>query len=120
MKIHTFAVGIAQFALILFALVGCATEVIRTSSLPVATFQARPQYPFDMRRQGIGGEVVVGFIVDTEGRPVELYVVSSTRKEFEPAAVQAVSKWKFKPGMVNDRPVYTRMQVPIFFALNQS
>ena len=45
-------------------------EVFDLSKLdqqPVARFQARPQYPFEMRRAGIAGEVVVDFIVDNNG-----------------------------------------------------
>jgi protein TonB len=71
-----------------------------------------------MRRQGISGEVTVGFIVDAEGVPRELYVVKSSNKAFEPSALNSVSKWRFRPGMVNEKPVYTRMQVPLVFNIN--
>ena len=39
--------------------------------------------------------------------------------QFEAAAVQAVSKWKFKPGRKGGRDVPTHMQVPIVFTLNE-
>ena len=34
-------------------------------------------------------------------------------------AVQAVSKWKFRPGRKNGHAVFTHMQVPIVFTLNE-
>lgn len=34
---------------------------------PVATFQTRPQYPAELRNVGVGGTVVVDFIVDANG-----------------------------------------------------
>ena len=86
---------------------------------PVPKFQARPQYPFEMRRAGIAGEVVVDFIVDANGDVQNAYAVKMSQREFESAAVQAVMKWKFKPGRKGGRNVNTHMQVPIVFTLNE-
>ena len=86
---------------------------------PVPKFQARPQYPFEMRRAGIAGEVVVDCIVDTAGDVQNAYALRSSQREFEAAAVQAVAKWKFKPGRKGGRDVPTHMQVPIVFTLNE-
>lgn len=97
-------------------------EVFDLSKLdqqPQARFQARPQYPFEMRRAGIAGEVVVDFIVDSNGDVQNAYSIKSSQREFEAAAVLAVSKWKFKPGRKGGRNVNTHMQVPIVFTLNE-
>jgi protein TonB len=97
-------------------------EVFDLSKLdqqPQARFQARPQYPFEMRRAGIAGEVVVDFIVDSNGDVQNAYSIKSSQREFESAAVLAVSKWKFKPGRKGGRNVNTHMQVPIVFTLNE-
>jgi RNA polymerase sigma factor (sigma-70 family) len=87
---------------------------------PAPRFQARPQYPADMRAAGIGGQVVVDFIVDTNGDVQKAYAVRSSQREFEAAAIEAVSKWKFKAGQKGGRDVLTHMQVPIVFTLNGS
>jgi periplasmic protein TonB len=94
-------------------------DISMLDQTPVARFQARPQYPFEMRRAGISGEVVVDFIVDTNGDVQNAYALRSSQREFEAAAVQAVSKWKFKPGRKGGRDVPTHMQVPIVFTLNE-
>ena len=86
---------------------------------PVPRLQGRPTYPFEMRRAGIAGEVVVDFIVDTNGDVQNAYALRSSQREFEAAAVQAVSKWKFKAGRKGGRDVPTHMQVPIVFTLNE-
>ena len=86
---------------------------------PVPQYQARPNYPFEMRRAGIAGEVTVDFIVDPEGNVVNAYALKSSQHEFEAAAVQAVSKWKFKAGRKAGKAVPTHMQVPIVFTLNE-
>ena len=101
---------------------GKGVEVFDISKLdqaPVAKVQARPQYPFEMRRAGIAGEVLVDFIVDSNGDVRNAYSARSSQREFEAAAVQAVSKWKFRPGKKGGRAVNTHMQVPIVFTLNE-
>jgi protein TonB len=85
---------------------------------PSPRVRTPPQYPFEMRRAGINGEVVVDFIVDANGDVQNAYAVKSTQREFEQPAVQAVSKWKFKAGRKGGRNVNTHMQVPIVFSLN--
>jgi TonB family protein len=84
---------------------------------PSPRFQARPRYPFEMRRNGIGGEVLVDLIVNELGDVVNPTALRSTREEFEAAAVQAVAQWKFKPGVKNGQPVMTHLQIPIVFTL---
>jgi protein TonB len=92
-------------------------DISKLDQAPVAKFQARPTFPFEMRRAGISGEVQVDFIVDTDGNVRNAFAVHSSQREFEAPAVQAVSKWKFRPGRKNGHAVFTHMQVPIVFTL---
>jgi protein TonB len=94
-------------------------DVTMLDQRPVPRYQARPQYPFEMRRNGTTGEVVVDFIVDTRGEVQNAFALRSSHREFEGAAVQAVSKWRFRPGRKDGRDVPTHMQVPIVFTLNE-
>jgi protein TonB len=99
---------------------GKGIEIFDPSKLdqvPIPRVRVNPQYPFEMRRAGITGEVLVEFIVDSNGDVRNAFAVRSTQREFETAAVQAVSKWKFKPGRKGGRNVNTRMQQPISFSL---
>jgi TonB family protein len=95
-------------------------DISKLDQTPVARFQARPQYPLEMRRAGITGEVVVEFVVDVNGDVINATALRSSRTEFEAAAVAAVSKWKFKPGRKGGRDVNTRLQVPIVFTMNDA
>jgi periplasmic protein TonB len=85
---------------------------------PVPRVQGRPQYPFEMRRLGLGGTVVVDFIVDSNGEVRNASALRSTNGGFESSAVAAVAKWKFKAGRKNGHAVATHMQVPIGFVLD--
>ncbi|MBI3884686.1 MAG: energy transducer TonB [Opitutae bacterium] len=93
-------------------------DIANLDQAPSPKFQPQPNYPFEMRRAGVSGEVTVAFIVGSSGAVVEAYAVKSTQREFEAPAVQAVLKWQFRPGRKNGRAVNTRMQVPIVFNLN--
>ena len=102
---------------------GKGIEVFDINTLdqkPTPRVQIQPQYPFEMRRAGIEGEVVVEFIVDTNGDVRNPFIVRSTQREFEAAAIQAVSKWKFRPGKKGGRVVNTgRVQQLITFKINE-
>ena len=87
--------------------------------IPVPRYQAKPVYPFEMSRAGITGEVVVEFVVDVQGDVREAFAKKSTQREFEAAAIQAVSKWKFRPGKKGGKAVNTRMSVPMVFNLSE-
>jgi periplasmic protein TonB len=93
-------------------------DISKIDSVPRPTAQARPDYPPDLRRYGISGQVRVDFIVDTQGNVRNAYALDSTNPDFEDAAVRAVAKWKFKPGRKGDRAVNVHMQVPIVFSVN--
>ena len=85
---------------------------------PAPRTPIQPFYPQEMSRAGINGEVVVGFIVDSEGNVQSPYVVSSTHREFEAEALRAVSRAKFKPGRKNGAYVSTRnVRLPIVFKI---
>ncbi len=85
---------------------------------PEARVRIKPVYPFEMRRSGLKGEVVVGFIVDSNGDPREPYIVRSSNPGFEEAAIQSIMKWKFKPGKKGGAAVNTRVQQPLNFNLD--
>lgn len=87
---------------------------------PIPQSRVRPIYPDGMRRAGIAGEVVVDFIVNANGDVQNAFAVKMSRREFESAALEAVSKWKFSPGRKGGRNVNTHLQVPIVFTLSEN
>ncbi|OYU99599.1 MAG: hypothetical protein CFE26_25395, partial [Verrucomicrobiales bacterium VVV1] len=87
---------------------GRVGEIYDPSALeraPLARYQAQPQYPFEMRRNGITGEILVEFIVDVNGAVREARAVRSSQREFAAAAVQAVRKRTFQGSMLQVLPL---------------
>ena len=82
---------------------------------PVAIFQPQPIFPHEMSKAGIAGEVIVFLTIGTDGNAHNIGIVRSSREEFEEPAMQAVSQWKFKPGMKNSKPIDVKIQQLIEF-----
>lgn len=84
---------------------------------PQARSRPSPNYPSDLKRQGITGECLVEFIVDSNGNVTAAQVVRASQREFENPSIQAVLKWKFRPGKKGGRVVNSRCQQLLQFNL---
>jgi periplasmic protein TonB len=82
---------------------------------PVATIQPRPNFPFELKRARISGQVTLLFIVDSTGEVRDPQVLNSSHREFEPEAIKAILKARFRPGEKSGTPVNTRMQQTMVF-----
>ena len=60
------------------------------------------------------GVVEIALTVDRFGNTKDPQVVKNTTQSDEVAryCLEAVAKWKFKPGMIDDKPVNVRVTVP--------
>jgi RNA polymerase sigma factor (sigma-70 family) len=81
------------------------------------TYQARPQYPSELKSEGSSGQSLVEFTILTDGTVADLKPMKSSEQGFEDAATAAVQHWRFKPGTVGGQKVNSRAQVPIVFTL---
>ncbi|HET7534816.1 MAG TPA: energy transducer TonB [Candidatus Didemnitutus sp.] len=93
-------------------------DVANLDQPPQLRVPVQPNYPFEMRRAGISGEVTVEYIVGSDGKVAQAQVIKSSQREFEAPALQAVLKWQFRPGKKGGRAVNTRVQQIITFNLN--
>jgi protein TonB len=84
---------------------------------PTPIYQPEPTYPYDMKKAGITGTVTVAFVLEADGHVTGAYAESATQHEFEANAIQAVMKWRFRPGRRGGHAVRTHMSVPIKFIL---
>jgi TonB family protein len=94
-------------------------KINQLDAKPALRSKREPSYPFEMRRAGISGRVTVDFIVDANGDVQDAYATESTNAAFEPAALQALRTWKYKPGRKGERDVATHMQITLQFSPGQ-
>lgn len=92
----------------------------RGVTVPSVRFQMRPQYPFELRRAGVTGEAFIQFVAAADGTVTDAFVVRASDYRFGDAAVAAVRTWMFTPARnAAGQNVYTIMQVPIIFVLDE-
>lgn len=82
--------------------------------------RVNPVYPSQSRRAGEEGKGVYRVLVDANGRPIEVDVLSSTGfPRLDDAAVEAIRKWVFQPAMQAGQPVQSWTRVQVQFRLEQ-
>lgn len=85
---------------------------------PQLIHRVQPIYPSEARRKEINGKVILRFVVDRDGHVSDVRVVRAEPEGiFEEKAVEAVRKWRFKPGQYSGEPVNSRVTVPIRFEM---
>lgn len=79
----------------------------------------RPRYPDILKQAGVEGEVLVQFIVETDGMPMpgSLKILKSTHALFSQAIENAFPNMRFTPAEIDDRKVRQLVQQPFVFAI---
>ncbi len=73
-------------------------------AIPIATLA--PRYPTEAARDGIQGYVCFKFTIQPDGSIGDLEVYDAKpRRVFDQEARRAIQKWKFRPAMVDGKPV---------------
>lgn len=83
---------------------GCAKN-------PKLTHKVQPVYPPEARRRHVDGIVTLEAVVTEEGTVEAIKVVNvhatdqDYNKDFANAAVACLSKWRYRPGTLNGKPI---------------
>ena len=86
-------------------------------SSPVVLVKVDPEYSEEARKAKYSGTVSLLVIVDTEGRARDVRVTKSLGMGLDEKAIEAVQKWKFRPGMRNGIAVNVRALIEVNFRL---
>ena len=84
---------------------------------PVATYKVEPEYSEEARAAKYQGEVSLSIVVDEEGVPQNIKVTRGLGLGLDEKAIEAVAKWRFKPGTKDGRPVAVMGTVAMSFHL---
>jgi TonB family protein len=82
---------------------------------PQATYSPEAIYTEEARRASLAGDVVLNVTVTETGAVAAVTVVKGLGKGLDENAIEAVKKWKFKPGMKDGKPVRTQVAVEVSF-----
>ncbi len=94
---------------------GPVFKVGRGVSPPNAIFQQDPAFSEAARLAKFQGTVTLGLIVNQDGIPTKIRILSPIGCGLDQKAVEAVKAWIFEPGMKDGRPVRVELAVQVDF-----
>lgn len=100
---------------LVFVLAAFVAPAFAASEPPVPVRTVAPEYPSELRRDGVSGLVMVKCTIDEQGNVIDPQVEKSSNAAFEKPAVEALKKWKFKPAKQDGAPVAIKVSIPIKF-----
>jgi TonB family protein len=80
-------------------------------------FKVDPEYSEEARKAKYSGTVLISLIVDANGKAQNIRVVRSLGLGLDEKAMEAVAKWKFKPGMKGGQAVAVQATIEVNFRL---
>ncbi|HYQ90461.1 MAG TPA: energy transducer TonB [Candidatus Binatia bacterium] len=95
-----------------------ATPFTSVDTPPVPLVAPRPEYPAWGREARIEGTVRVRVLVGIDGIPKKA-VIASGPNGLSEGVVDAVLRWRFRPGLSNGTPVEVWVEIPISFRLQE-
>jgi len=84
---------------------------------PKTTYMPNPEYSEEARSAKIEGDVVLWIIVSDKGKVTRIRIARCLGYGLDEKAVQAVSKWEFKPAKKDGQPVAVQLNVDVAFHL---
>jgi len=96
-----------------------ATRAFRESRLLEGSLirRVQPTYPVLAKTARIQGPVIL-FAIISKGGIIENLRTISGHPMLVPAAIEAVSQWRYRPYMLNGEPVEVETQITVNFVLN--
>jgi len=85
---------------------------------PIRTKTVRPVYPDAVQHARIEGIVWLQLIISETGRIESVVVTRSLHPILDQCAIDAAQKWKYRPALLNRRPVRVIVNVAVRFSVN--
>ncbi|MES2393380.1 MAG: energy transducer TonB [Acidobacteriota bacterium] len=84
---------------------------------PVLTYGPDPEFSEEARKAKFSGNVQVYLWVDEQGNPSHVRVIRGVGMGLDEKAVEAVRQYKFKPAMMNGKPVKVDLYIEVNFQI---
>jgi periplasmic protein TonB len=92
--------------------------VYNLSRAPKFKTRVEPVYPAAARKAEVEGVVQLEVLIDRNGRVKDVKVLKTPGGGLDAAAVAALNKSRFEPGMMNGKPVPVKIKIPYRFILD--
>jgi TonB family protein len=84
---------------------------------PALVYKIEPEYSEQARKAKYQGTVVLSIEVDEDGKPRAFHVVQGLGLGLDEKAIEAVSRWKFRPAYRDGRAVTAPATIEVNFRL---
>jgi periplasmic protein TonB len=86
-------------------------------TVPQAIYTPEPNFSDEARKAKQQGAVILLLVVGQDGHTYNIRVGQSLGMGLDEKAIEAVSRWRFKPATLNGQPVATQIAVEVDFRL---
>lgn len=86
-------------------------------SSPALVYKVEPEYSEEARKAKFQGTVLLSVVVDDKGNPRDIKVLRPLGLGLDEKAIEAVQKWRFRPGQLNGKAVAVAAQIEVNFRL---
>jgi len=86
-------------------------------SAPVPIFKPEPEYSEEARKAKYQGSVTLSIVIMADGSTSNIKVIRALGLGLDEKAIEAVSKWKFRPSLKDGKPVAVTANVEVNFRL---
>lgn len=81
--------------------------------------KVQPLYPEAAKKAGVQGNVNLHAVIGMDGVPLSLQVVNTgIDPDLARASIEAVSKWRYSPTLLNGQPIEVETNITVSFTLN--
>jgi TonB family protein len=104
-----------------------ATDDIYLQAEPIEGYEAlfeffreNLKYPQDAIKDSIQGVMKISFVINEEGKPVNIRTEETLGKLFDAEAVKLIESMPpWKPALLNGKPVKSRISLPLTFEIRK-
>jgi TonB family protein len=93
------------------------TSPAAASRLLPRWFRPEPEYSEEARKAKWSGAVTISLVVDVNGMPKDIQVIKALGMGLDQKAIEAVQKWRFRPGTKDGKPVPVQAVIEVNFRL---
>jgi len=96
---------------------GVLSPGVRGMSVPQIIYNPEPSFSDEARKSKTQGIVTLIVVVGKDGHTYNIRVGQSLGMGLDEKAIEAVSRWRFRPAILNGQPVATQIAVEVDFHL---
>ena len=95
------------------------TDEYLVTRMPELQDETKVAFTAEAKKNNIDGKVIMDLLIDQDGNVRKIDFISGPGYGLNEAAVEAVKKFKFKPALLQDKPVAVRIRYAYTFVLQK-